>query len=74
MPKPKKKNPDRSPILPDVLYPLKTFQMVSGLGEYALGRAHDKGLKYRHVGARVFILGADFIAFTEQQTRETKSA
>ncbi len=61
---------DTGAIRSDEVYSLSEVKKRLGLGTHALRMARIKGLEMRKVGRRKFILGADLIAFIDQQGRE----
>ncbi|MDA1016058.1 MAG: hypothetical protein O3A00_16585 [Planctomycetota bacterium] len=56
-----------SAIESSTVYPLRDFQRLAGLGNFALREARKKGLRVRAVGNRRYILGSDFREFLESQ-------
>lgn len=58
-------------IEPSNLYPLATFQKLSGMGRAALRSARRAGLEIKYVGGRAYILGKAFIDFVQANGKES---
>lgn len=50
-----------APIEPDVCYPLRIFEEMTGQGRAALATARRKGLPVRKIGNRKYVVGRDWL-------------
>jgi hypothetical protein len=60
-----KELPTLGEIRGDVVYPLPVFQRLSGLSAWALRQARKRGLRFRIVGRRKYIVGSEWLRFLE---------
>lgn len=52
-------------------YRLDEAKRRLGMSEHAMRQARRRGLKVRYVGRRGYLLGRDWLAFLETQSKET---
>ena len=65
--------PELPVIAPNLLYPLSTFERVTGLKKAARSRCRREGLIIRKVGNKHFVSGADFIRYVQERGRIVQS-
>jgi hypothetical protein len=61
-----KEIPTLGVIRADEIYPLPVFQRLAGLSAWALRQARRRGLRYRVVGRRKYVIGRDWFAHLEK--------
>lgn len=52
-----------SPINPELLYPMDTFHVLSGLGSHSVVQLQREGMPCYKIGNRKYVHGGDFIEY-----------
>jgi hypothetical protein len=68
------KKASTGPIQRDTVYPLDSFQALSGLGDFATRMARRSGLRVIKAGKNVFVRGEDFIDWLNKQAEPSAAA